>query len=374
MSLLSIFYIFFTPQPFVSCRAPPFPCTVNIAYHYPSGRKSKSMVLPWRSSLYSRCFGHGGSHDTGARIPLLRLGPEEVRSDDDLGYHGLVLCHHISMVLLGLFAGIFSTGDERLYWRSEAFWLDQYPWRSKSRVPADSGAAVRFLSGTRSACSSSALVYADIPLQLQFCATTAAITAGAVAERGRVVPMMVFLFCWATIVYCPIAYWGWNINGWGFKYGVMDYAGGGPVEIGSGMSALAYSLVLGKRQEKMMANFRPHNVSLIVLGTVFLWFGWLGFNGGSSFGANLRAVQACWNTNLTAMFGAASWTLLDWRLARKWSMVGWCSGAISGLVAATPASGYCTPWGSIILGVVTGVTCNYATKRTLTRNLAVSPF
>ena len=205
-------------------------------------------------------------------------------------------------------------------------------------------------------------MYAHFPLQLQFCATTAAITAGAVAERGRVTPMMVFLFCWATLVYCPIACWAWNINGWAFKYGVLDYAGGGPVEIGSGMSALAYSMVLGKRQEKMMANFRPHNVSLIVLGTVFLWFGWLGFNGGSSFGANLRAVQACWNTNLTAMFASATWVLLDWRLARKWSMVGWCSGAISGLVAATPASGYCTPWGSIILGIVAGVVCNYATK------------
>ena len=197
---------------------------------------------------------------------------------------------------------------------------------------------------------------------MQFCATTAAITAGAVAERGRVIPMMVFLFFWATIVYCPIACWAWNINGWGFNYGVMDYAGGGPVEIGSGLSALAYSFVLGRRQEKMMANFRPHNVSLIVLGTVFLWFGWLGFNGGSSFGANLRAVQACWNSNLTAMFAAATWTILDWRLARKWSMVGWCSGTISGLVAATPASGYCTAWGSVILGVVTGVVCNYATK------------
>lgn len=173
---------------------------------------------------------------------------------------------------------------------------------------------------------------------------------------------MVFLFCWATLVYCPLACWAWNINGWGYKYGVLDYAGGGPVEIGSGLSALAYSLALGKRQERMMANFRPHNVSLIVLGTAFLWFGWLGFNGGSSFGANLRAVQACWNTNLTAMFAAASWTILDWRLARKWSMVGWCSGAISGLVAATPASGYCTPWGSVILGVVAGVACNYGTK------------
>ncbi|WPH00544.1 ammonium transporter-like protein [Acrodontium crateriforme] len=198
--------------------------------------------------------------------------------------------------------------------------------------------------------------------QMQFCAVTAAIVVGAVAERGRLIPSMVFIFFWATLVYCPIACWVWNINGWAFKWGVLDYAGGGPVEIGSGLSALAYSMVLGRRQEKMMLNFRPHNVSLITLGTVLLWFGWLGFNGGSSFGANLRATMACWNSNLTAMFGAMTWVVLDWRLARKWSMVGWCSGAISGLVAATPASGFITPWASVILGIVTGIVCNFSTK------------
>ncbi|CZR50862.1 probable ammonium transporter MEAA [Phialocephala subalpina] len=198
--------------------------------------------------------------------------------------------------------------------------------------------------------------------QLQFCATTAAIVMGAVAERGRLVPALVFIFCWATLVYCPIACWAWNINGWGYKYGVLDYAGGGPVEIGSGLSALAYSMVLGKRQEKMMLNFRPHNVSLITLGTILLWFGWLGFNGGSAFGANLRAVMACWNSCLAAMFGSITWCLLDYRLARKWSMVGWCSGCISGLVAATPASGFITPWASVILGIVTGIVANFATK------------
>lgn len=198
--------------------------------------------------------------------------------------------------------------------------------------------------------------------QMQFCATTAAITIGAVAERGRILPAMVFIFCWATLVYNPIACWAWNANGWGFKYGVMDYAGGGPVEIGSGMSALAYSMVLGKRQEKMMLNFRPHNVSFILLGTVLLWFGWLGFNGGSAFGANMRAVMACWNSNITASFAAVTWVLLDFRLAKKWSMVGWCSGTISGLVAATPASGYIDTWGSVVLGIVTGAAVNFGTK------------
>ncbi|KAK4042431.1 ammonium transporter [Parachaetomium inaequale] len=198
--------------------------------------------------------------------------------------------------------------------------------------------------------------------QMQFCAVTAALVIGATAERGRVVPAMVFTFFWATLVYCPVAYWAWGANGWGFKYGVLDYAGGGPVEIGSGVSALAYSWVLGRRNEKMMLNFRPHNISLITLGTILLWFGWLGFNGGSAFGANLRATMACWNSCLTAMFAAMTWCLLDFRLARKWSLVGWCSGTISGLVAATPAAGIITPWASIVLGVVAGVACNFGTK------------
>lgn len=121
-------------------------------------------------------------------------------------------------------------------------------------------------------------------------------------------------------------------------------------------------MVLGKRQEKMLLNFRPHNVSLITLGTVLLWFGWLGFNGGSSFGANLRAIMACWNSNLTAIASGITWVLLDFRLAKKWSMVGLCSGLISGLVAATPASGFIPPHASILLGVVSGVVCNYSTK------------
>lgn len=207
--------------------------------------------------------------------------------------------------------------------------------------------------------------------QMMFCAVTGALTVGAVAERGRVVPSMVFIFFWATLVYCPLAYWVWNPNGWGFVNGVLDYAGGVPVEIGSGMSAFAYSWVLGRRNEKMMMNFRPHNISLITLGTMFLWFGWLGFNGGSSFGANLRAVMACWNSCLTAMFAAMTWCILDFRLARKWSMVGWCSGTISGLVAATPASGFLDPWASIILGVVAGVACNFATKSKLSCHLTL---
>ncbi|KAG8748091.1 hypothetical protein FRC10_008824 [Ceratobasidium sp. 414] len=198
--------------------------------------------------------------------------------------------------------------------------------------------------------------------QLEFCCVTVAILVGGVAERGRVMPAMVFSFLWATLVYCPVACWAWNVSGWGFNFILRSprrplnagVAGGGPVEIGSGVGGLALSWVLGRRSQSQLLNFRPHNVSLVVLGTFMLWFGWLGFNAGSAFGANLRAVMAAWNSNITAAFGGVTWCLLDFRLERKFTMVGFCSGTIAGLVAATPASGFIPPWGSVVLGIVTG--------------------
>ncbi|KIM59180.1 hypothetical protein SCLCIDRAFT_1217969 [Scleroderma citrinum Foug A] len=198
--------------------------------------------------------------------------------------------------------------------------------------------------------------------QMEFACVTVGILVGGIAERGRVFPAMVFTFFWMTLVYCPLACWAWNVNGWGFKWGVLDFAGGGPVEIGSGMGGLAYAWVLGRRQQSELHNFRPHNVAMINLGTFILWFGWLGFNGGSAFGANLRAIMAIWNSMLAPAFGGIVWCLLDYRLERKFSMVGFCSGSIAALVAATPASGFIHPWAAIIMGIVSGAVCNFATK------------
>ncbi|KAI0358991.1 ammonium transporter [Trametes cingulata] len=198
--------------------------------------------------------------------------------------------------------------------------------------------------------------------QMEFACVTVAILMGALAERGRVLPAMVFTFIWMTVVYCPIACWAWSTNGWAFKWGVLDYAGGGPVEIASGISGLAYSWALGRRSERELRNFRPHNVSLVGLGTFVLWFGWLGFNGGSAFGANLRAIMAIWNSMIAAAMSGIVWCLLDFRIERKWSMVGFCSGTIAGLVVATPASGYVPQWAALVLGVVVGAVSNYSTK------------
>lgn len=198
--------------------------------------------------------------------------------------------------------------------------------------------------------------------QMEFACVTVGILMGGVAERGRILPAMVFSFLWMTLVYCPLACWPWNINGWAFKWGVLDYAGGGPVEIGSGVGGLAFAWVLGRRKERELLNFRPHNVSFVALGTFLLWFGWLGFNGGSAFGANLRAITAIWNSMLAAAFGGIVWCLLDWRLEKKYSTVGFCSGTIAGLVAATPTSGFIPFWASVIMGIVAGACCNFATK------------
>ena len=177
---------------------------------------------------------------------------------------------------------------------------------------------------------------------ISVCLYSAALAVGAIAERGRLGPVLVFIFIWSTIVYDPIANWTWNSNGWSFKLGGLDFAGGTPVHISSGTAALAISIFLGKRRgygtERLA--YKPHNTTYVILGTVFLWFGWFGFNGGSALSANLRAIQACIVTNLAASVGGLTWMLWDYRIEKKWSAIGFCSGAVSGLVAITPASGF----------------------------------
>ncbi|KAK4095940.1 ammonium transporter [Parathielavia hyrcaniae] len=201
--------------------------------------------------------------------------------------------------------------------------------------------------------------------QGMFAAITPALALGAAADRGRMLPAVVFMFIWATIVYDPIAYWTWNGNGWSFIMGGLDFAGGTPVHISSGAAALAYSLMLGKRTGYTKVNglpYRPHNVTHVVMGTAFLWVGWFGFNGGSALASNMRAVMACLVTHISACVGGFTWCLLDYRLERKWSAVGFCSGVIAGLVAITPAAGYVPPWSAVVFGVVAGIGCNFATK------------
>jgi len=184
------------------------------------------------------------------------------------------------------------------------------------------------------------------------------------AERGRLGPTLLFTFIWSTIVYNPLACMTWNAHGWSNVRGGLDFAGGTPVHISSGTAALAISIYLGKRTgygtERLA--YKPHNTTYVILGTVFLWFGWFGFNGGSALAANVRAASACVVTNLAAAVGGLTWMLWDYRLERKWSAVGFCSGAVSGLVAITPASGFVGSPAAVVFGVMSGTVCNFATQ------------
>lgn len=153
-------------------------------------------------------------------------------------------------------------------------------------------------------------------------------------------------------------------NGWAFKLGVLDYAGGGPVEIASGVTGLVYSLYLGKRKHwgTDRLQYAPHSVAHVFLGTVLLVFGWCGFNGGSTFAANLKAGMAVTTTLMAGVFGGVVWMIMDWRHFHRWSVVGFCTGLISGLVAITPAAGFVGVPASILIGAVAAAVSNLLTR------------
>lgn len=194
-----------------------------------------------------------------------------------------------------------------------------------------------------------------------FAALTPALALGGAAERIRLLPAVLFGFVWTTLVYDPIAYWSWSPHGWLLKLGSLDFAGGTPVHIASGFGALAFSLVLGKRHGFGQEKFQPHNYLNIILGTSLLWMGWFGFNGGSAITSDGRAGMASAVTHIAACMGGLSWsTVAFFRNNQRFSSFHFCSGAIAGLVAITPASGYVAPWSALVFGVVGGVACHFA--------------
>ncbi|KAK9234675.1 ammonium transporter AmtB-like domain-containing protein [Lipomyces kononenkoae] len=196
--------------------------------------------------------------------------------------------------------------------------------------------------------------------QCMFCIETIVIMIGGAFERCRLLPSMVYAFCWATIVYCPVACWTWNSNGWLFKLGALDFAGGGPVHIASGVGALAFSLVLGKRIEDKgegkMPEYDPHSPVLIYIGTIFIWMGWFGFNGGSTLNATIRTGYVLVNTNLAAATGIMGWNALEYILYKgRFSVAGSCRGVMVGLVAITPAAGYVPVYFAAVIGFVSAI-------------------
>lgn len=205
--------------------------------------------------------------------------------------------------------------------------------------------------------------------QLKFAAITPALIIGAFAERINFKSLLIFVTLWTVLIYAPIAHWVWNHDGWLLKLGALDFAGGTVVHITAGFSALAAAIVIKKRKDAFNGSeLKPNNVPFVILGAALLWFGWFGFNAGSSLAANGVAVSALVNTNTAAAAAAVSWMIIDWIKKGKPSAVGLAIGAVCGLVAITPAAGYVTVSASIIIGLIAGVisnlVANWRTRRT----------
>ena len=193
--------------------------------------------------------------------------------------------------------------------------------------------------------------------QMMFAIITPALITGAFVERFKFTTYLVFLVVWVTIVYAPVAHWVWASEGWLFKDGALDFAGGTVVHINAGMAAVAAALLVGKRRDP---GAEPHNVPYVILGAALLWFGWFGFNAGSGLAANGQDVNAFLVTNTAAAAAALTWGVISQIQTGRMSAVGVASGAVAGLVAITPASGFVGVYGALAIGAGAGLLCYIA--------------
>jgi len=199
--------------------------------------------------------------------------------------------------------------------------------------------------------------------QAMFAIITPALITGAFAERMKFSAFIIFIVLWVTIVYAPVAHWVWHSDGWLFKLGALDFAGGTVVHMNAGFAALAASwIIFGRRKGYGTDSMPPHNVPFVVLGAALLWFGWFGFNAGSALAANASAVNAFVVTNTAAAAAILGWLGVEWLRGGKPSAVGAASGAVAGLVAITPAAGFVGPMPAIAIGVGAGVFCYFAVQ------------
>ena len=191
--------------------------------------------------------------------------------------------------------------------------------------------------------------------QMMFAVITPALIIGAFAERMKFSALCVFCLLWATLVYDPVAHWVWGTGGFMKQWGVIDFAGGIVVHINAGMTALAAALVLGRRQGYPEGISPPHNLPYAVLGAGLLWFGWFGFNAGSALKASGLAGNAFAVTHIAGAVAGITWSVLDWLKYKKPTTLGMITGAVGGLAAVTPCSGYITPAGAIGVGIGAGL-------------------
>jgi len=195
--------------------------------------------------------------------------------------------------------------------------------------------------------------------QAMFAIITPGLILGAFAERMKFSSFVVFSLLWATFVYDPVCHWVWGVGGFLRNSGALDFAGGTVVHINAGVAALVCALVLGKRKGYPSHMSPPHNLPFAVLGAGILWFGWFGFNGGSALGANGLATSALVATHVAAAAAGLTWSLLEWKLSSKPTMLGMITGAVGGLVAITPAAGFVGPMDAIWIGVGVSLICYF---------------
>ncbi|OGS36498.1 MAG: ammonia channel protein [Elusimicrobia bacterium RIFOXYB2_FULL_49_7] len=206
---------------------------------------------------------------------------------------------------------------------------------------------------------------AFIIFQAMFAAITPALIIGAFAERMKFSAYLLFILCWTTLVYDPIAHWVWSSDGWLLKKGVLDFAGGTVVHINAGVAALVTAVMIKKRSFHRITP--PHNLPLTLLGGAMLWFGWFGFNAGSSLAADGLAAHAFVITQVAASAAALSWALLDRVFHRRPTILGAATGAVAGLVAITPAAGFVDIQGAMIIGGLSSLICYYMVIHVKTR-------
>ena len=193
--------------------------------------------------------------------------------------------------------------------------------------------------------------------QCMFAVITPALIIGAYAERIKFKGFLIFSVLWAILVYNPVAHWVWSADGWLFKMGALDFAGGTVVHINAGIAALVMTLMIGSRRNYNNHPTAPHNIPLVVIGAALLWFGWFGFNAGSGLAADGLAISAFLSTHVATATAALAWALLDWSINKKPTVIGICTGAVAGLVAITPAAGFVGVFGAVVIGILVAVAC-----------------
>lgn len=196
--------------------------------------------------------------------------------------------------------------------------------------------------------------------QMMFAVITPALITGAFAERFKFSTYLLFLLLWSTFVYAPIAHWVWGTGGWIRNLGALDFAGGLVVHISSGTAALVAAIMVGKRKVHMDEVTKPNNLTMTLTGAALLWFGWFGFNAGSALTSGSLATLAFVSTHIAAAAATLSWLFTEWMHRGRPTALGAASGAVAGLVAITPASGYVNPLSALLIGLAVGVLCYFA--------------